>query len=362
VVVPGAVLAAQPACGDTLTANTTLTADLDCSAYAGTALTLGKNSIKLNLGGHTLTGYAGDDSYVAVYTTHKYTTITNGTITDAGYGIETDGAVGTTISSLTINGEAASAFTDDFGIYIDAGASNAISHVTIDGPYYGIYLYESASNQISYSTLTADYIAEYAEYDGRDTISHTTTTAPDGFYTDYSGGEVYQSDTANGGEYGFYMDCDTYGPVTLTGNTANGNSEYGIYTYYCYVDPPNPPEPSLIKGNTTNSNVYGLVDEYSIGATVTKNTAKHNVDGGFYLEYPAALQITKNLSEHNSGVGIELEDAYGSYYAPKVISGNIVKFNTTYGIYADQGVVNGVCHGNSVKHNTSGNYSGLVCS
>ncbi len=360
--VPAAVFAAQPACGDTLTSNTTLNADLDCSGYAGTALTLGKNGITLNLGGHTLTGVAGDDSYVAVYTEYKNTTITNGTINDAGYGVEVAGTTGTTVSWLTINGDAAA--STDYGVYVEYGANNKFAHLTTNGQYYGMELYQSASNAIKNNTFTADEYGVYSEYETRDSFSNNTAHAPYGFYDDYGGGNSYSGNTASGGsETGFYMDCDEYGHVTMTGNTANNNGGDGFYTSYCYVDPPGAQHYSLIKGNTANGNGdSGFEDYYSVGATFTGNTANDNGDDGFYLDYPGDLHVTNNTAKHNSDSGIEMLDNYGvGYGSPASISGNVVKAND-YGIYASEGVPNGVCHGNVVKNNTTSNIHGLVCS
>src|SRR4051794_15035105 len=105
VAVPTAVFAAQPSCGDTLTVSTTLTSDLDCSGYDGTALTLGAKGITLNLGGHTLTGFTGPDNDSGVYSEKNGVTVTNGTINNANIGVYFYRVVGTTISWLTINGE-----------------------------------------------------------------------------------------------------------------------------------------------------------------------------------------------------------------------------------------------------------------
>ena len=361
--VPGVAFAAQPACGDTLMANTTLTADLDCSAYAGNALTLGKNGIKLNLGGHTLTGYTGDDTNAAVYTERKDTTITNGTIQDAGYSVYLYGAKGTTVSSLTLNAEAI-ASTKDLGVYVEYGVNNTVSHVTTNGQYYGIFLYGSASNSVSYNTTTADDIGIYSEYDSRDTFSHNTTHAPYGIYNDYSGGSSYLYNTTNGGAGdGMYIDCDDYGPATVIGNTSNNNGDEGIVTYYCYVDPPGAPEPTLVMGNTANGNAsYGFYDYYSIGATFTKNTANSNGSDGFYFDYPGDHHITRNVAKHNTDSGIELADNYGiGYGVPADISRNVLKWND-YGIYANYAVPDGVCHGNTIRHNTTDDFFSVNCS
>ena len=362
--VPGVAFAADPACGDTLTSNTTLHADLDCSGYAATALTIGAKGVTLNLGGHTLTGYTGDDTYAAIdISGYRDATVTNGTIANAGYGVHASHATRLTLSSLAINAETG-AFTDDYGAYIDYSASDTISHVTVNGPYYGLYLYGDASTTVSNNTLTADGYGTYTEYDSRDTYSHNTTHAPYGFTDYYTGGNTYLNNNASGGSAtGFYLYCSDYGPVTAIGNTANNNGSDGFYTEECYVDPPGAPEYSLIKSNTANNNGgSGFDDYYSIGATFTRNTAKGNGSDGMYFDYPGDQHITRNVASHNVNAGIELADNYGvGYGVPKDISRNVMKFNE-FGIYAEYAVPNGVCHGNTVRHSTVANFFNVVCS
>ena len=362
--VPNVVFAADPACGDVLATNTTLHADLDCSGYAGSALTLGAKAITLNLGGHTLTGYAGDDTYAAVdISGYKDTTVTNGTIANAGYGVYASHANRITLSSLTINAETG-AFSDDYGVYMEYSAGSTISHLVVTGPYYGLYLYGNASGAVSNNTLTDDYSGTYTEYESRDTYSHNTTHAPYGFVDYYGGGNSYVNNNASGGiSTGFYLYCDSYGAVTVTGNTANNNGDDGIYTEECYVDPPGSPATSLISGNTANGNGSdGFDDYYSIGATFTKNTANSNGSDGFYIDYPGDHHITRNVAKHNIDSGIELADNYGiGYGVPKDISRNLLKWNE-YGIYAAYGVPNGVCHGNTVRHSSAANYFSISCS
>src|SRR5437867_4217274 len=78
-------LSPQPGCGDTLYANTTLSADVDCSGYNGTALYMGKNGITLDLNKHTIWGFTGNDSRDGVDTNgYNMDTITNGTIANFG--------------------------------------------------------------------------------------------------------------------------------------------------------------------------------------------------------------------------------------------------------------------------------------
>ncbi len=359
--VPAVVLAAGPACGDTLTANTTLTTNLDCSAYDGNALTLGANGITLNLNGHKITGYAGDDYDSGVLVEANNTVVTNGTIENFGYGVYLDHVVKTKVKWLTINGEAGG--SDDYGIYVDRGAANKINHNTVDGTYDGIYLAYGASHVIKHNNVTADDTAFYPNYETLDTFAYNTAHAAYGFYDYDSGGNKYQYNTANGGsETGFYMECDDYGHVTLIGNTANNNGA-GFYLTDCYIDPPGSARASLIKGNTANGNTgNGFEDYYSVGSTWTRNTANDNGDDGFYFDYPGELTITSNVAKRNANSGFEFDDNNGvGYGAPKVVRWNTANKND-YGFYANSGIPHtSNTSPNTATNNTTANCYNMVC-
>ena len=360
--VPAAVFAAQPSCGDTLTVNTTLTADLDCSLSTGTALTLGANGITLNLNGHTITGPAGDDSYYGVYTTNNHDTITNGTIQDYGYGVVVSHAKNTAISWLTVIGEDPD--SNDYGIDVESSTNTSIMHNTVSGQYEGTYLYGNAVSTLTANDSTADYAAFYFEYDTSDVMSHNMAHGSYGFLDYYSGGQTYTSNTANGGsQTGFYLYCDDYGHITVIGNTANGNAGDGFYTAYCYDYPPARFVPSVIRGNVANSNgENGFDDYYSVGARFRGNTAKSNGSDGFYMDYPSLQRIVGNIANHNSSSGIELDNNSGSSYGqPVTISTNTLKYNN-YGVYADLGAPDGICHGNFIRHSTTAASVGINCS
>ena len=113
-------MAAQPTCGQTLTTNTTLTADLDCSGYGGTALYMGANSIVLNLNGHTIWGPTGNEGQYGVYTDgYNRTTIKNGSINHYYIGAYLNGSNRTLVQNVEMAGENA----DDYGVYIDYGVT-----------------------------------------------------------------------------------------------------------------------------------------------------------------------------------------------------------------------------------------------
>jgi hypothetical protein len=90
--------AAQPACGEVITQNTTLTADLDCQGSDG--LVIGAPGITLDLGGHRIS------TYVTAVRNPGYAdvTIRNGSISFDTRGIVLTGATGNTIRDILIEG------------------------------------------------------------------------------------------------------------------------------------------------------------------------------------------------------------------------------------------------------------------
>ena len=89
---------AQPACGEVITQDTTLTADLDCQGSDG--LVIGAPGITLDLGGHRISTYV-----VAVRNPgYADVTIRNGSITFDTAGVVLIGATRNTIRDLAIDG------------------------------------------------------------------------------------------------------------------------------------------------------------------------------------------------------------------------------------------------------------------
>jgi parallel beta-helix repeat protein len=104
--------AAQPACGDVLTQDTTLTADLHCD---GTALVIGAPGITLDLGGHVV----GAIDPVIVNDGHDDVTIRNGKI-------------GSTLGSILLRGV----------------RGNVIRDIDTQGLIFGVQLTNSDHNRI----------------------------------------------------------------------------------------------------------------------------------------------------------------------------------------------------------------------
>lgn len=334
--VPASVMAAQPSCGQTLTTNTTLTANLNCSGYSGDALVMGADGITLNLNGKTLTGPAGNEGYDGVDTAgYHRTTITNGTIRDYSTGVNVDGSNRTTVSFLTIDGEDTG---DAYGIYNSNGVKNVFHHLTIVDTYEGVYTEYSAETTLRDSNVTSSDIAYYASYTTKNVVSNSTLTAgSEGVYEYRSHRNTYTGNRSNGGSWGFYFECNGHGQVNVNGNTANNNSEAGFYLSACYVvdHPLDGFVGSRIVNNTANGNNYGFTDYSSYNELFRGNTANDNDNDGFYFDYPSGHRIVYNKALRN-GNGIYIEHNY-SFYAVAAVSYNTARRNDVYGFYADYG-------------------------
>ena len=334
---PASVMAAQPVCGQTLTANTTLTANLNCSAFTGdNALNIGANQITVNLNGKTITGPAGFDNLSGVDTQgYNRTTVTNGTIRDYTFGVYSDGSNRTTGSFLTIDGNDTG---DAYGIYQSYGVKGLFHHLTVVDTYEAVYMEYSATTTVRNSNLTGSDVGIYNYETTANVVSSNTLTGGNkGVYDYRSHRNSYTGNRSNGGTWGFYFQCDGYGQVNVNGNTANNNSEAGFYLNQCYVvgHPLDDFIGSRIVNNTANGNNFGFGDYDSYNELWRGNTANDNDNEGFYFDYPSGHRIVYNKALRN-GDGIYIQDNY-SYYDVATLSYNTARRNDGYGLYADYG-------------------------
>jgi len=358
---PAAVLAANPTCGSSLTTNTTLTADLDCSSYGGTALYMGANSVVLNLNGHTIWGPAGNDSQYGVDTDgYNRTTIKNGSIKNFYIGVYLSSSNRTLVQGLAFDNDNTGT---DYGVYVDYGVKNVLNDLeTTSNVYYGVYAEYGANMTVKNSNLSSDNgdgAGLYLYYETGDTVSNNHLHGYYGVYDYQSHRQVYTGNTANDNEYGLYLYCDGYGTVNASGNVTNNNDSYGIYAYYCYVvdHPVDGYTGSRFTGNTANGNDIGFYDYASYNALWKGNLANDNDDDGFYLDYPAGSRILSNIARRNGDSGIEVADNY-SWYNTAEFNYNTAKKNA-YGLYAGYGIPDAV--GNISTMNTTMNCYNIDC-
>jgi parallel beta-helix repeat protein len=147
--------AAQPACGDVLTQDTTLTADLDCSGEVArdAPLVIGADGITLDLGGHTLSAVTG---YRIINDGHDNVTIRNGTISSEGGAIRLSGVSGNMIRDIHAEGLI-------LGISAVNSDHNRFVHNRVDSVIFWV----SGSHNVIAHNLVTQYESELA-VDGDD--------------------------------------------------------------------------------------------------------------------------------------------------------------------------------------------------
>jgi nitrous oxidase accessory protein NosD len=273
--------AAAPQCGDTIKHDVTLHANLDCAASNTDGLVIGKDGVTIDLNGHKIVGPGGGaGGYYGIDDGdgHDRLTVKNGTIANYYYDVYLYGVAFPTISKVHLNVDGSHSYDGvyseysnsgkfldntsahgDEGLYLLYGSGNLVRGNKVDDMEYGIDIeYENGSVAIK-NKSTNGYL-EYGMEDSEnyDVAWHDNTAngGEYGFYSDYPTKVLFEGNTANNNAYaGFYVndnDPTSHYSAKLVGNTANKNTDYGIYSDY----------PSKGSGNTAIGN--GTYDCYYV--------------------------------------------------------------------------------------------------
>ena len=223
------VHAANPNCGATVTANITLTANMDCSGSTSDGLDIGAKNVTVNLNGHSITGSSG------------YT------------GILDNAYTGAVIENGTI---------DLFSIGVDITTSANNSHVS------GMRILDSAGQGIIDADIAGTVIT------GNSVLDNTSTGIDVG--TDVGVQVTSNQVEGNGGEG---IDVESSTGAVITGNKALNNADSGILALS---------DAGTLSGNIANANGLDGIDASSPstvaltpGLTVTGNRASFNGSYGF---------------------------------------------------------------------------------
>jgi len=311
-------------CGDTVTQNVKLTADLHCSTTDG--LDIGANHVTIDLGGHTIYGaspYNGvaDNGY-------PYATIKNGSIDGFENAVYLHTASHGTITDIVAR--------NDPGVAISVDTSSpftAVSKSTVVAyGYEGVYL------QTDGSSLTKSTVAAGSNPAGLgvvvwgsgNTVSANTISASAraGILVQYGGGnQVTKNRVEGAGNDGIRL-YDTQGAL-LSGNDVIGTGGVGI-----------------------------LVENTSDGTTVTKNTVWASTGDGIAISSDSlGSLITANVSSGNRSNGIDVQNSDPSSWLGK----NTADLNAVDGII---GTVDDTDLGGNTGSNnghTDCNISGFPC-
>ena len=322
---------ANPACGATLNANTTLTANIGpCS---GNGLIIGQNGITLNCAGHTISGQ-GNVNFGVFLNGVTNVTVKNCKATAFNDGFELVGS-----SSNTLTGNTATN-NQNAGFDLSGSSSNTLTGNTANNDYlYGFSL-ESSSNG---NTLTKNHETVTVNYNGPwsggiagfsvlsssgNTLTANTATGNQGIGFEFSSssGNTLAENTATGnyqGGFSFYMSCNGN---TLTTNAATSNVGFAPIDGFYLQGSSNTLTTNTATGNSGDGfELYGP----SNGNTFTTNTATGNGSDGFELYGASSNTLTKNKATSNSGDGFELDGYDGPAVAALSSSnGNTLTTNT----------------------------------
>ena len=146
---PAGAAFAAPGCGDTITTNTTLTADI--GPCLGTGLFIGADNIVLNLNGHTVSGTVAEGEGAGILLTGRTNVrIQGGTVRAFDAGIHIDGGGSNLVTAMQLLdniGEGGGPLGD--GIAINSSNNTiARSSVIHNGPYGGITVLGGTGNLI----------------------------------------------------------------------------------------------------------------------------------------------------------------------------------------------------------------------
>ena len=215
VLVPRATTAVT--CGQTIIVSIVVGNDLTCPPGTD-GLNVGHASITINLNGHTFAG--GGNGYSGIANPGFSTvTIENGRVSGWSSGVNADGPLG------KVTGIRATANT--FGIYLFGTGSSATSNVVWSNSNYGIYF--GAPNGKLTSNVARENTFTGIAVTGSGDLVQTNQSENNGFVGIVDGG-VGNTLTGNVSNANGAGGIDTTGDqtATLTSNTANYNTGYGI--------------------------------------------------------------------------------------------------------------------------------------
>jgi hypothetical protein len=204
------------ACGDTITTDTTLTNDLECSGAMTPALTLA-NGVTLDLGGHTLSGAGPGDGFGINGQSY---TVRNGTVTNFGHAVETfSGTVTLSDVRLLVNGQGVEALGSRVNISDSVVNRNGVG---LGGTTPGFFVNDTTIN----GNGTGAVFYQGGLVGNRDSISNNQV---DGIRINQGVISLVDSRVNGNGAFGVFVENSYQSPIaTLIGNTVSRNGADGI--------------------------------------------------------------------------------------------------------------------------------------
>ena len=382
IVIPSVPLSADVLqCGDVITRDVTLEADLACQDHQD-GLIIGASEVTVDLGGHTIYG-PGDSLGGAgiVNEGHRHVTIRNGAINGFFLGVHLLGASESTVEDLVLERIAVS------GISLYSASGNTVRRITSRAnaawdPFQWVSVSESDHNEIVSNTFTRALEAIRVARSSSNTVARNSTSgAWVGIALEYSDTNEITSNTIIDGRYeGIRLSSSSGNSVTANTITDMGDLGDGVSLIY-------DSDMNDISQNTVSRAQRGITVEgggvtFAEGNVVDRNRLSENAGVGIHiLGNTAGAEVTRNVITGNGHTGIEVEagssgiwlafnktdrngtagqwDGIRIQAAGTTVAKNKAFFNSGYGISAVPGVVD--AGGNRAKHNDAGQCLNIEC-
>ena len=291
----GSALAKKPSpatCGQVITHNFHLRNDLvDCP---GPGLVIGRDHIRVDLGGHLVDG-VNNPAANGIDNTGGFDNVVvrHGTIQQFQQGVRLTNASGNRLADLTVQ----QTFR---GIEVGSSDHTKIVHNRVDASFDGIHLVGSDTNRISHNNVfgnTASAIVLITGSDGNK-VDHNKAhdNASWGITSDFSASNVYDHNRVYrnniAGIEPFHgtnirithnavfrnrigIELFTTTGSVLRGNKVRGSVMDGIHTFVASTG-------NLLADNASHRNGDDGIDVADAGNTITRNHANRNVDLGIF--------------------------------------------------------------------------------
>ena len=287
-----ALAASTPNCGDTVTTNVTLTADLHCS---GDGLIIGAHGVTIDLNQHEISGTGTGNGVSAVE--YNGLTIRDGTISGFETGIFLESVQDATVRNMSLlrNGDPTRYQTG--GLYANIASNLTVSGGTIVAPPATRSLVVEASNGVTVSGVDVtgpvglsmmtenSVLTRNVFRDGRVGLSETYTSTRienNRFIRSGIGMSEANKVSITGNHFtGSPIRIVISDEIEIRGNTFR-DGEFGVAIGTTAPD-------VNITGNVFANNRYGIhVKAYYFaeneGLTVTRNTFVDNANAGLFIE------------------------------------------------------------------------------
>lgn len=286
-------------CGDVLTQDTRLDADLVCGPGED-GLIIGASGIEVDLKGHTITGPDTGvlaTSGIGVFVAAPYTdvTIRNGTIRGFGIGVRLDTTSGNTVRNLDL-------FDNIRGVDVANANNNVIEKNRIefsanDAVRLGGV---SSGNLVRQNALAANVFGiSVADDTGGNTVRQNTVVDGGAFgiavFTTGSNNLVSRNVVTGTGADGIVVSASSVGTV-VSQNVVSDNGRDGVVVEATTTG-------TVVERNEATLNGDDGIDVRSAATTVSRNTANGNTDLGI----EAVPGVTDGGGNEASGNGNPLQ-------------------------------------------------------